>query len=237
MGRYDKALADFDRAIELDPDYSWIIARRGETCRQMGRYEEALADFDCVIELDPDYAWAIAGRGETHRQMGRCQEALADFDCAIELDPDYAWTIARRGETYLLMERYEKALADFDRAIELDPDTDWYLYQRALTRQALGQPGEAQRDVNAAIKRAQELYVEDAEDWTNTLNLALYYLASEEAEEAERHYEAALSGDTSPDDIRMAVRDLGDFLSLFPDHPEARAMRDRLRQHLGEVDE
>ena len=92
-GRYDEALADFTRAIELNPDDDSAIASRGETYRLSGRYDEALADFNRAIELNPDYAWAIASRGETYRDMGRYDEALADFNRAIELDPDYAWAI------------------------------------------------------------------------------------------------------------------------------------------------
>ena len=61
MERYDEALADFSRAIELDPGNAWAIASRGETYRLMGRYDEALADFNRAIELDP-------GDGLGHRQ-------------------------------------------------------------------------------------------------------------------------------------------------------------------------
>jgi tetratricopeptide (TPR) repeat protein len=45
-GRYEEALADFERAIALDEKDSWTIARRGEIYRLMGRYDKALADFD-----------------------------------------------------------------------------------------------------------------------------------------------------------------------------------------------
>ena len=95
--RYDEALADYTRAMELDPGNAWAIIGRGETYRLMGRYDEALADFTRAIELDPGNAWAIAGRGETYRLMGRYDEALADFNRAIELDPGNAWAIASRG--------------------------------------------------------------------------------------------------------------------------------------------
>jgi len=64
MERYEEALADFDRAIDLDPEVAWIIASRGEIYRLMRRYEEALADFDRAIDLDPEVAWIIARRGE-----------------------------------------------------------------------------------------------------------------------------------------------------------------------------
>ena len=58
MGRYEEALVDLNRAIELKPDYEWI-ARRGVTYRLMERYGEALADLTRAIELKPDYDWAI----------------------------------------------------------------------------------------------------------------------------------------------------------------------------------
>ena len=53
MERYDEALADFNRAIELDPEDAWALAGRGETYWAMGRYDQALADYDRAIELDP----------------------------------------------------------------------------------------------------------------------------------------------------------------------------------------
>jgi tetratricopeptide (TPR) repeat protein len=76
MGRYDRALADFNRAIELNPEDATALGGRGETYRAMGRYEEALADFDRGLELDPEDAWALAGRGDTYRAMGRSDEIL-----------------------------------------------------------------------------------------------------------------------------------------------------------------
>ena len=52
MERYDEALADLTRAIELDPEKAWYVASRGRTYRLMERYDEALADFTRAIELD-----------------------------------------------------------------------------------------------------------------------------------------------------------------------------------------
>jgi tetratricopeptide (TPR) repeat protein len=53
MEPYDEALADFNRALELDPKDVWALAGRGKTYRKMGRYDEALADYDRALELDP----------------------------------------------------------------------------------------------------------------------------------------------------------------------------------------
>jgi tetratricopeptide (TPR) repeat protein len=73
-GRYDQALAVFDRAIELDAADAGAFAGRGHTYLAMGRYDQALADFNRALELDPDdedYALAIASRGQTFRAMKR----------------------------------------------------------------------------------------------------------------------------------------------------------------------
>jgi tetratricopeptide (TPR) repeat protein len=223
MNRYEEALQDFDRAIELDPKDAWAIALRGETYRLMNRYEEALQDFDRAIELDPKYSWAIANRGQTYRDMKRYEEALQDFDRAIELDPKSAWAIRQRGEVYLLTGNYQDALADFDRGVELDAENDWYLYDRALAYQASRQPELARTDLAQAIRLAQAKYEKDPEGWYSTFNLALYHLAVGENKPAEHFYRDAIRRNAPTAMIQMAIQDLADFLTVFPNHRLARA--------------
>jgi tetratricopeptide (TPR) repeat protein len=67
MGRYDDALADFDRALELDPGAAWTVASRGLTYQAMGRYDDALADFDRALELDPNLTNVIGHRAREVR--------------------------------------------------------------------------------------------------------------------------------------------------------------------------
>ena len=65
--RYAEALADYTRAIELDPGNAWAIIGRGVTYQLTEAYAEALADYTRAIELDPGNAWAIIGRGVTYQ--------------------------------------------------------------------------------------------------------------------------------------------------------------------------
>ena len=148
---YEQALADFNRAIDLKPQYADALAGRGETYRFMDRYEEALADFNRAIDLDPEDPWVIVSRGETYRSMDRYEEALADFNRAIDLDPEWAWAIASRGQTYRSMGQYEEALADFNRAIDLDPEWAWAIAERGETYRLMGRYEEALADFNRAI--------------------------------------------------------------------------------------
>ncbi|MEH1905399.1 MAG: tetratricopeptide repeat protein [Nostoc sp.] len=233
--RYPEALQDFDRAIELNPKLDWAIARRGETYRSMKRYPEALQDFDRAIELNPKSDSAMAHRGETYRLMERYPEALEDFDRAIELNPKLDWAIALRGLTYLMLKLYNQALADFNRAIDLDSDSNRYLYNRALAYQALNQPDKAWADLALAIKLAKQHYEKDAKDWSNAFNLALYYLAAQYHQPAERLYLHVLSQGASLERTHAAIQDLNDFLTVFPDHVQATSIRRLLQSSLTEV--
>jgi tetratricopeptide (TPR) repeat protein len=149
---YNEALADYNRAIELDPGNAWVIIGRGVTYQLTERYGEALADYNRAIELDPGNAWAIIGRGVTYQLTERYGEALADYNRGIELDPGSAWAIVGRGEAYRLMRRYDEALADYNRGIELDPGNAWAIVGRGEAYRLMGRYGEALADYNRGIE-------------------------------------------------------------------------------------
>ena len=146
--RFDKALIDYNRSIELNQDLAWAIAGRGETYRLLGRSDEALADYDRAIELDPNYAWAMASRGTTYLIRGEYDQGLLDLDRAIELDPTLAGAIGNRGTTYLIKGEYDKALIDLDRAIELDSTLDWAIGNRGVIYLRKGEYYQALADFN-----------------------------------------------------------------------------------------
>ena len=210
-----------------------ILTRRGVVYAQAGRYDDSFQDLTRAIELDPDYARAYAHRGVTYAQMERYNEALQDLTKAIELDPNDAWAYVLRGVTYRLMKRYNEALQDLTRAIELDPN-DWWLYERSLVWRCLGRIEDARTDLVQAVERALRAREENPNDWRNTLNLALYYLAIGDAEQAERLYQEACAGGAPPLLIREAMQDIDDFLTVLPNHDKAKAMRAMLQQHLEE---
>jgi tetratricopeptide (TPR) repeat protein len=85
MRRYEEALADFNRAIELDPSHNQDFVSRGEIYRLTRRYDQALADFNRAVELDPDNFWAVARRGKTYLRMKRYGATLADLKRMIKL--------------------------------------------------------------------------------------------------------------------------------------------------------
>ena len=133
------------------------------------------------------------------------------------------------------MGRYKEALHDLEKALELTPNNDWRLYERSLVLRCLNQEAAALADVRRAIEIASAVYQEQPGNWRNTLNLALYHLAIGDTEQAERLYREACSGDAPPYLIREAIEDIDDFLTVVPDHEQAKAMRAMLQKHLEET--
>ena len=187
MERYDEALQDYNRAIELDPKYKWAFTGRGFTYRSIERYEEALQDYNRAIELDPTYEWAFTGRGFTHYLMERYDEALQDYNCAIELDPKDERAFRCRGLTYRSIERYDEALQDYKRAIELDPK-DWVFAERGLTYRLMERYDEALQDYNRAIE------LDPKYKWAFT-GRGLTYRLMERYDEALQDYNRAIELD------------------------------------------
>src|SRR5262249_14013005 len=57
---YDKAIADYDEAIRLDPKYRLAWLNRGRTWQASGKLEKALDDYKAAIRLDPRSPWGYA---------------------------------------------------------------------------------------------------------------------------------------------------------------------------------
>src|SRR5207249_7287885 len=99
----DEALASFDKALALRPDYAETLNGRGNALRDLERPEEALASYDKALAIQPDYAEAFNNRGNALKDLKRPQEALASFDQALALRPDYSEALYNRGLTALLL--------------------------------------------------------------------------------------------------------------------------------------
>ena len=77
---YDKAIADHDQAIKVDPKNPAPYNNRGNAYIGKQDYEHALADFDQAIKLNPKYAEAYFNRGmakRNHGDMGGSEEDIA----------------------------------------------------------------------------------------------------------------------------------------------------------------
>ncbi len=84
---YDKAIADHDKAIKLDPKNALAYNNRGNAHAAMGDYGMAVDDFDMALKLKPDFAEALFNRGLAKRGKGDWKAGDEDMAKARQLQP------------------------------------------------------------------------------------------------------------------------------------------------------
>lgn len=75
-GKPEEALACYERALELNPDYVVALDNSGRALEALGRFEEALEKYERVAELIPGVADFAANRASVLQRMGQAEQAL-----------------------------------------------------------------------------------------------------------------------------------------------------------------
>ena len=97
MGDLDRAVADYDQAIAIKPDYVAAFYNRGLALTDKGEYAKAIADFTAVLRVDPKNPTVLYRLGATLMKSGDVETGNADVAEAKAIKPDIEEDI-RRGE-------------------------------------------------------------------------------------------------------------------------------------------
>ena len=120
-GDYDRAIADFNETIRLDPKDVHAYNNRGNAYQHKRDHDRAIADYNEVIRMNPKHAEAFNNRGRAYHNKLDYDRAIADLDEAIRLNPKYAVAYNNRGNAYQNKGDYDRAIADYNEALRLDP--------------------------------------------------------------------------------------------------------------------
>ena len=87
--KLDQALADFNRALELNPKNPETYICRGNVYLKKANFDRAISDYNQALEINPKYPQAYKSRGLVYYQQGDWDRAFADLNRALEIDPKY----------------------------------------------------------------------------------------------------------------------------------------------------
>lgn len=104
---YDKALADYETAIQIDPKSKTGYYNKGLTQFAMKNYQEAIETCTRFISFNSKEDVAYLYRGSIYKFLKKYELAMLDYTEAIKLAPEYANAYYSRGLAY-----YEKAITD-----------------------------------------------------------------------------------------------------------------------------
>jgi tetratricopeptide (TPR) repeat protein len=125
----EKAVADLDQAIRLDPKLARAYRYRGLVYFRTGKYDSAIADYSEAIGINPKDGAAYRCRGNIYREQKEdYDKAIADYSTAIAIYSKDATAYGCRGKAYLAKKDYRPAIDDLSTAIDELGSKEWELY-------------------------------------------------------------------------------------------------------------
>lgn len=118
-GDYRGAIADFNQALQINPNDAQAYHNRGIARFKLGETQGAIENFTQALRLNPDYAEAYVGRGNAYRKLRDNQGAIIDYSQLLRLNPNDAKAYYNRGVTYSELGDKQRAIEDYQKAVKL----------------------------------------------------------------------------------------------------------------------
>jgi tetratricopeptide (TPR) repeat protein len=183
---YDRAIADFDQSIKLDPKAYDPYVDRGWTYHQKGDFDRAIESHSEAIKRDRDNERAFIGRGAAWQRKGDYDRAIEDNDEAIRINPKNVLAYNIRGNDYREKLNYDRALQDYNAALDLDPGDEVVFANRCYAQALAGRHELALKDCNEAIR------LQPSGNWYALGRRGLVYFLMGQNEKAIADYDAAM---------------------------------------------
>jgi tetratricopeptide (TPR) repeat protein len=115
---YHHAMEDYNRALQLNPDYAEALNGRGEIYLNVSDYTDAEKEFSKAIWVNPKYEKAYINRGRLYKTMGYYDRAIPDWTRAMELNPSLVELKEELANLHLCLGINESEMRDITGAIK-----------------------------------------------------------------------------------------------------------------------
>jgi tetratricopeptide (TPR) repeat protein len=233
QGNYDRALAAFNKALQLDPRLAAGYIKRGNLYLDRNDLDRAIADYSAAIRIDPQNAAPYMNRGLAYTKQGAYEAVIADCTEAVRLDPKLAAAYSIRAAALWERGDRHRAIADYNLALRTDPKNALAYNGRGLAYAEEGDFDHAISDYTQALKneprlvlayvnrgnalRAKKQYDQAVADFTRALRV--------EPRNAMAYYNRGLAL-LAKHAYAQAAKDFGRVLRLDPRHPDAANRRE-----------
>ena len=152
---------EYERAIQLNPNYATAHQWYAECLSILGHHSEAIAEIKRAQELDPLSLIINQGVGGKYLYARRYDEAMTQFQRTLELYPQFGPTHERLGWCYAQKHVYDEAIAEMQRAVELSGNSTQMIAALGYAYAAAGRRDTAQGIITELERRSKESYVDE----------------------------------------------------------------------------
>ena len=184
-GRADDAMLEFEKALELYPDYADAHTKLAIILFRQGQIDEAIDHYRKALDADGKNDEALNNLGLALLQKGKAGDAIPNYRKAIEINPNNIDARNNLGNALLQMGQVSEAIVEFQKASDLMPgnvDTHYNLGVAYLQAKKTD-------DALAEFQRALEINPDDAQAHNN---LGAIYFQKGQVDRAIEEFEAAL---------------------------------------------
>ena len=152
LGKYDQAIKQFQKALEVDPGYTMGPFLFGDVYTDEKNYQSKINEFKDVIKINREYARAHNYLGLTHLKEKNYSSAENSLLESIKINPKYAKAHNNLGVLYEEMGETAKAIESYQMAQKADPNDSDSLYNLGLAYNRLEDGGNSVRYMVLAKK-------------------------------------------------------------------------------------
>jgi len=153
LGETDRAIAFYQRALKIDPNF--VLARYdlAVTYRGMGEVDKAIVEYEKVLKINPRFPEALSNLGGQYFRKGDVKQAVAHFQKAIEVYPNFIQALSNLGAALNKQGNSKQALPHLKKALSLDPEFAVAYFNLGNAYFAVGKLDEAETAFNDAVEK------------------------------------------------------------------------------------
>ena len=150
-GRVDEAITQYQKALQLAPDYAAVRADLGNALLQKGKVDEAITQYQAALRIEPRLRWTPATTSASlFCKRAEWTKRSPNSKRPCEIKPDYAEAHNNLGNALLQKGRVDEAITQYQKALQIKPDyaeahnnLGTALLQKGRVDEAIGQYQEA----------------------------------------------------------------------------------------------
>ena len=163
LGHWERAIASYEQALSVQPDYGQAWQEKGLALVQLERHDEAIAAWDKANQFQANSPQAWYERGQVLAQADRNEEALESYNKALEMQPGDEMGWLRKGDLLCQLQHYEEALDSYNKALEIKEDWPMGWSKRGVVLLHLNRTEEALKSYDRVIAADESA----PENWRN----------------------------------------------------------------------